>query len=33
MKKMHIRTAYSRDQYDENTIALIEELKKNGILG
>lgn len=33
MKKMHIRTAYSRDQYDENTIALIEEMKKNGILG
>ena len=33
MKKMHIRTAYSRDQYDENTIALIEEMKKNGLLG
>lgn len=28
-----IRTAFSRDQYDENTTALVEEMKKNGLLG
>lgn len=31
--KHEIRTAYSRAEFDENTIALIEEMKKNGILG
>ena len=28
-----IRTAFSRDQYDENTTALVKEMKKNGLLG
>lgn len=31
--KHEIRTAYSRAEFDENTTALIEEMKKNGILG
>ena len=31
--KREIRTAYSRAEFDENTTALIEEMKKNGILG
>lgn len=31
--KHKIRTAYSRAEFDENTTALIEEMKKNGILG
>lgn len=31
--KHEIRTAYSRAEFDENTTALIEEIKKNGILG
>ncbi len=30
--KHEIRTTYSRDEFDENTTALIEEMKKNGIL-
>ena len=30
--KHEIRTAYSRAEFDENTTALIEEMKKNGIL-
>lgn len=30
--KHEIRTTYSRDEFDENTTALIEEVKKNGIL-
>ena len=28
-----IRTAFSRDQYDENTTVLVKEMKKNGLLG
>ena len=28
-----ILTAFSRDQYDENTTALVKEMKKNGLLG
>ena len=31
--KHEICTAYSRAEFDENTTALIEEMKKNGILG
>lgn len=31
--KHEIRTTYSRAEFDENTTALIEEMKKNGILG
>ena len=31
--KHEIRTTYSRAEFDENTAALIEEIKKNGILG
>lgn len=31
--KHEIRTAYSRAEFDENTTTLIEEMKKNGILG
>ena len=31
--KHEIRTAYSRAEFDENTTALIEEMKKNDILG
>ncbi len=31
--KHEIRTAYSRAEFDENSTALIEEMKKNGILG
>ena len=31
--KHEIRTAYSRAEFDENTTALIEEMKKHGILG
>ena len=31
--KHEIRTVYSRAEFDENTTALIEEMKKNGILG
>ena len=31
--KHEIRTAYSRAEFDENTTALIEEMKKNCILG
>ena len=31
--KHEIRTAYSRAEFDENTTALIDEMKKNGILG
>ena len=31
--KHEIRTAYSRAEFDEDTTALIEEMKKNGILG
>ena len=28
-----IRTEFRRDQYDENTTALVKEMKKNGLLG
>lgn len=31
--KMHIRTAYSSAEYTANVNALIEEMKKNGLLG
>ena len=31
--KHEIRTTYSRAEFDENTTALIEEMKRNGILG
>ena len=33
MIKKEIRTSYRCDEYDENTTALIEEMKKNGLLG
>lgn len=32
LTKNEIRTAYSSDEYDENTLTLIEEMKKNGVL-
>ena len=33
VNKMHIRTAYSSAEYTANVNALIEEMKKNGLLG
>ena len=32
-EKNEVRTTYSRAEFDENTTALIEEMKRNGILG